>query len=134
MLDNVKLNKNMSGRILLVEDSEVNQLVFKGMLDGLGFEVDIAANGEQGVEMWKQASYDVVFMDVQMPVMSGLDATQLIRSTEKPEEHQMIVAVTANAYEEDEKACLEAGMDAFVTKPIDIDALKETLFDCLRSI
>ncbi len=133
MLDSAKLNKNMSGRILLVEDSEVNQLVFKGMLDGLGFEVDIAINGEQGVEMWKQAAYDVIFMDVQMPVMSGLDATQLIRSTEKPEDHQMIVAVTANAYAEDEKACRDAGMDAFVTKPIDINALKATLFDCLQS-
>jgi len=120
------VNKKV-GKVLLVEDNEVNQLVFEGMLTQLGYQLDIAGNGEQGVEMWKQGDYDIIFMDVQMPVMNGIEATQIIRSLEKPDMHQPIIALTANALDEDEDTCLKAGMDAFMTKPLDMKLLKETL-------
>ena len=120
------MNKKV-GKVLLVEDNEVNQLVFEGMLTQLGYQLDIAANGEQGVEMWKQEDYDIIFMDVQMPIMNGIEATQIIRSLEKPDRHQPIIALTANALDEDENTCLEAGMDAFMTKPLDMKLLKQTL-------
>ena len=115
------------GKVLLVEDNEVNQIVFEGMLTQLGYQLDIAANGAQGVEMWKQEDYDIIFMDVQMPVMNGIEATQIIRSLEKPDMHQPIITLTANALDEDEITCLKAGMDAFMTKPLDMKLLKETL-------
>lgn len=119
------------GKVLLIEDNPVNQLVFEGMITELGFEIDIADNGEQGIEMWKQKYYDIIFMDVQMPVMDGLDATRIIRSLEKPDAHLPIIALTANAMEEDEYACLAAGMDAFMTKPLNLQVLRETL--CLHT-
>ena len=133
MLDKLKTKKQLSKKVLLAEDNEVNQLVFKGMIHELGFVVDVAENGKHAIDMWKQANYDVIFMDVQMPVMDGLEATRLIRSMENTGEHQPIIAVTANAFEEDEQACLAVGMDAYLTKPLEIKLLQETMVACLQT-
>ena len=134
MLDIVKSKKNLMFKVLLVEDIKVNQMVFIGMLNSFGFDVDVADNGEQGVEMWKPGKYDAVFMDIQMPVLNGLEAARRIRAAEKGEAHTVIIALTANAFSDDRKACMDVGMDAFLAKPIDITALKETLAVCLQSI
>jgi len=134
MLDIVKTNKNILSRVLLVEDNKVNQMVFIGMLNSFGFEVNVAENGEQGVEMWQQGKFDAVFMDIQMPVLDGLAATQQIRAAEKEGEHTLIIALTANAFSTDKEACMDAGMDAFLTKPLDINELADTLAVCLQLV
>jgi two-component system sensor histidine kinase/response regulator len=118
-------------RILLVEDNDINQQVARELLEDAGLEVDIADNGEIAVRMVSAKSYDLVFMDMQMPVMDGLAATREIRAlpcfASLP-----IVAMTANAMERDRKRCLDAGMDDFVVKPIDPQALIATLLRWIR--
>jgi two-component system, sensor histidine kinase and response regulator len=105
-------------RILLVEDNEINQHVASEILRDAGFEVDIAENGLVGVAMTQRTRYDLVLMDMQMPVMDGLTATRELRKTLAPADLR-IVAMTANAMDRDRQACLSAGMDDFVPKPID---------------
>jgi two-component system, sensor histidine kinase and response regulator len=105
-------------RILLVEDNEINQHVASEILRDAGFEVEIAENGLVGVAMAQRTRYDLVLMDMQMPVMDGLAATRELRKTLAPGELR-IVAMTANAMDRDRQACLAAGMDDFVPKPMD---------------
>jgi PAS domain S-box-containing protein len=115
-------------RILLAEDNPINQLVAQLMLAKLGHHVDIVANGSEAVEAVNSGHYDVVLMDVQMPVMDGLEATATIRRL--PDLSQpRIVAMTASALDEDRRACLLAGMDAYITKPVRSDALAASLTD-----
>lgn len=107
-------------RILVVDDDAVMRNIFSVMLRRAGFEVDVAEDGRVGVEMWEQAKYDLVLMDVQMPRMNGLEATLSIREKERFQgEHTPIIAVTAYALEKDKAECLAAGMDAYLSKPID---------------
>jgi CheY-like chemotaxis protein len=113
-------------RILLVEDNEINQHVASEILRDAGFEVEIAENGLVGVAMAQRTRYDLVLMDMQMPVMDGLTATRELRTTLAPGELR-IVAMTANALDRDRQACLAAGMDDFVPKPIDPDELWRVL-------
>jgi signal transduction histidine kinase/CheY-like chemotaxis protein len=103
--------------ILLVEDNKVNQIVATQILRAKGFQVEAAANGLLGVEMVKQKEYALVLMDMQMPVMDGIQATRKIRSEAKYESLP-IIALTANAMEDDRRQCLEAGMNDFIAKPI----------------
>jgi signal transduction histidine kinase/DNA-binding response OmpR family regulator/HPt (histidine-containing phosphotransfer) domain-containing protein len=118
-------------RLLLVEDNELNQEVARELLQGVGLEVDIAADGQQAVDRVKAADYDLVLMDMQMPVMDGLQATRLIRAN--PDHADLpIVAMTANAMESDRDACLLAGMNDHVAKPIDPDQLFRTLKHWIR--
>jgi two-component system sensor histidine kinase/response regulator len=116
------------GRILVVEDNEVNQQVAEELLAQAGYTVDVAGNGEQALEMVQRTAYDLVFMDMQMPVMDGLAATIAIRKlpgfADLP-----IVAMTANAMRQDQEKCMAAGMNGFVAKPIDPDALLTALQD-----
>jgi two-component system sensor histidine kinase/response regulator len=109
-------------RVLLVEDNEINQLVAQEMLTEAGLLVDVAENGRVAVDKVRTGDYDLVFMDMQMPVMDGLTATRMIRETRAPD-RLPIVAMTANAMEQDRRRCLEAGMNDTLTKPIDPDAL-----------
>jgi PAS domain S-box-containing protein len=113
-------------KVLLVEDNDINQEVAAGMLRHAGLFVDIAGNGQIAVEKIQQATYDLVLMDMQMPVMDGVTATRHIRAL--PGLKQVpIVAMTANARSSDREACLAAGMVDFVVKPIDPEALEQAL-------
>ena len=109
-------------RILLVEDNDLNQEVASEILRDAGFVVDIADNGQIAVNMVAQAAYDIVLMDMQMPVMDGVTATIEIRKNESFNELP-IVAMTANAMQQDKDRCLAAGMVDFITKPIQPDEL-----------
>lgn len=112
-------------KVLLAEDNLVNQQVAKLILEGFGFGVDIANNGGEAVKMWGENQYQMVFMDVQMPVMDGLEAAKMI--LQQSESEVLIIAMTANAMNKDRKACLDAGMVDFITKPIQMDHLSKTL-------
>jgi len=118
-------------RILLVEDNDINQLVACEMLRSVGLEVELASDGQGAVHMVQarhadQQPYDMVLMDMQMPVMDGITATQLIRC-QYPARELPIVAMTANAMQADRERCLQAGMTGFVTKPIAADELWQAL-------
>jgi GAF domain-containing protein/CheY-like chemotaxis protein len=114
-------------RILLAEDNVVNQKLALRLLQQMGYRADLASNGIEAVESVQRQTYDVVLMDVQMPELDGLDATRRICSLVPPGERPRIVAMTANAMQGDRDACLAAGMDDYVTKPIRVDALVEAL-------
>ena len=105
-------------RILLVEDNDINQQVARELLEDAGFAVDVADNGAVALEKLEVVRYDLVFMDMQMPVMDGVTATQRIRSL-KRFDTVPVVAMTANAMEQDRRRCLDAGMNDFLVKPID---------------
>ncbi len=114
-------------RILLAEDNLVNQKVALLLLKRLGFQADIANNGLEAVKAIEEQTYDVVFMDMQMPEMDGLTATRVIREQTNHPEMPWIIAMTANAMEEDKKACFDAGMNDFISKPIRPQIIKEAL-------
>jgi CheY-like chemotaxis protein len=114
-------------RVLLVEDNSVNQKVAIRMLAKLGYETDLAENGRQAVDMVLDQPYDLVLMDVQMPVMDGLEATGLIRKGAQSASGPFIVAMTANASSEDRSACLNAGMDDYLPKPIKLQDLESLM-------
>lgn len=129
---------DFSGRhVLLVEDNELNREIATAILREYGFEVDTAENGAIAVEKVQSAApdtYDIVLMDVLMPVMDGYEATRRIRALEDPARAKIrILAMTANAFEEDRKAAFAVGMDGFLSKPIDIDELWKTLRRLLQS-
>lgn len=111
-------------RILVVEDNLVNQRVAIALLKALGVDSDVADNGEVALRMIAAKRYDAVFMDCQMPVMDGLTATRELRRLEKPGDHLPIIALTANVSNEDRAACIEAGMDDFLSKPLLRDAIR----------
>ncbi len=122
----------MQLRILLAEDNPVNQLVATRMLERSGHSVHLARNGAEAVEMFSVESFDVVLMDLEMPVMDGLEATRRIRAYEQslhgqPGPHTPIMAMTANASKADETRCLEAGMNAFLAKPFTSEKLLTAL-------
>ncbi len=115
-----------SEQVLLVEDNSINQTVALKMLQKLGIEADLAENGRHAIEMLQQKDYAVVFMDMQMPEVDGVEATRLIRiMDELPQPH--IIAMTANALEDDRQQCLEAGMNDFVAKPIRLEDVRRAL-------
>jgi two-component system, sensor histidine kinase and response regulator len=115
-------------RILLAEDNLVNQKLAVKVLERMGHSVSVAANGKRAIEALENGEFDLVLMDVQMPEMDGLEATRLIREREKTTgSHVPIMAMTAYAMKEDEARCLEAGMDGYVSKPIDAQGLFETI-------
>jgi CheY-like chemotaxis protein len=113
-------------RVLLVEDNDINQIVASELLADAGLEVDIAHDGLMAIEMVQAIPYDVVLMDMQMPVMDGVAATKAIRKL-AGFEVLPIVAMTANAMERDRERCLQAGMTDFVSKPIEPDELWRVL-------
>ncbi|RLA94834.1 MAG: hypothetical protein DRG69_04515, partial [Deltaproteobacteria bacterium] len=131
-----KLESRLKGRplrILLAEDNIVNQKLAVRLLQRQGWEVAVANNGKEAVQMVKEGDFDLILMDVQMPEMDGLEATRLIREMEKGTgKHIPIIALTAHAFEEDRKRCLEAGMDAYTTKPIKIQELFRMIEELLE--
>ena len=115
-------------RALLVEDSELNQMIAEDILTSWGAKVDIAENGRVGVEKYTENDYDIIFMDIQMPEMDGYECTRLIRASGKPAAKSVpIIAMTANVMREDIEKAYQSGMNAHVGKPIDIDLLEKTI-------
>ncbi len=124
------------GHILLAEDNELNQEIAEAILEEAGFSIEIASNGQIAVDMLKASEpgyYQLVLMDVQMPVMNGYDAVKAIRRLENRELASIpVLAMTANAFEEDRQQALRCGMNGHIAKPIDIDKLFETLSEVLN--
>jgi CheY-like chemotaxis protein len=106
-------------RVLLVEDTAVNQTLATRLLEKRGYFVTLAANGREAVEGFEKNRFDLVLMDIQMPEMDGFEATAAIRALEQLSgEHVPIIAMTAHALKGDKERCLAAGMDGYVSKPI----------------
>ena len=119
------------GRILLAEDNELNQEIASAILEDSGFSTEVADNGRIAVDMMRKAEpgyYQLVLMDVQMPEMNGYEATREIRKLENKELASIpIIAMTANAFEEDKREALRCGMDGHIAKPINVEVLLDTL-------
>ena len=125
-----ELARSHPRRLLLAEDNPVNQEVAVALIGSAGLTVDVAADGQQAIDMIKAGDYALVLMDVQMPVMDGLDATRAIRAL--PQGAALpILAMTANAFDEERQRCLDAGMDDHVAKPVVAEQLFATLYDWL---
>ena len=113
-------------KILVAEDNSMNQLLAKKMFAKIGYQIEIANNGQEACEMASTNNYDIIFMDIHMPVMDGLEATiEILKS--KPHQLPIIVAMTANVIKEAEEECLAVGMKDIITKPFTIDQLRKLL-------
>ncbi len=128
---------NLEGlRFLAAEDNEINAEILVELLEMEGASCEIVENGRLAVERFEQAAadeFDAILMDVQMPVMNGHDATRAIRAMTREDAKRIpIIAMTANAFAEDEKAALDAGMDAHVAKPLDVELLKKVIQQCIK--
>jgi CheY-like chemotaxis protein len=108
-------------RILVAEDTPLNQQLILTVLGRLGYFAALAQNGREVLEAASQEPYDVIFMDVQMPEMDGLEATRMLRL--RPDKKLVIIAMTANVMHGDRDACIQAGMDDYVSKPVALDEL-----------
>jgi len=119
---------NKTGKVLLVEDNPLNQKVLGMFISKLGFEHDIASNGQSAVDLSAANNYDFILMDIYMPGMDGPEATMKIREGEIKTAHRAkIIAITANESEESVKRCYDSGMDDYLVKPFTLDILKEKL-------
>lgn len=115
-------------KIMLVDDNKVNQRLAILIFRQIGFTCDIASDGKEAYEMYQQKKYDLIFMDIQMPVIDGLESTQLIRAFEKESEtlhRAIIVALSGSELAENKDTCLEIGMDDYIEKPIRVESLRE---------
>jgi CheY-like chemotaxis protein len=122
-------------RVLVVEDNQVNQLLVTTILAKAGMRAEVAANGVEAVQAVHQRNFDVILMDMQMPEMDGLEATRRIRQLGAMGKAVPIIAMTANAMQEDRRRCLEAGMNDFVAKPIDsAELLRKIAAHCRAEI
>ena len=134
MLEDVEALSNI--KILLVEDNDINQEIACAFLNNLGIEnIDIAPNGAEAVEAVAANHYDLILMDISMPVMDGFEATHRIRALSKVGADKLpIIAMTANAMNEDRERCIDAGMNDFITKPIDPNKLRDTISIWIKKI
>lgn len=129
--------ENLEGlHFLAAEDNMINAEILKEILAMEGAECVIVENGQLAVERFKSAKageFDAILMDVQMPVMNGYEATRAIRALEHKDAGQIpIIAMTANAFAEDQKAALDAGMNVHLPKPIDVELLKKVIRECIQ--
>jgi len=115
--------KKRKGHVLIVEDDKINQMVITRMLDTRGYTFDTADNGREAVDIFDKKHYDFILMDIQMPVMDGIQATQLIRSMEGHKRHTPIIAITAFALVGDRERFLDTGMDEYLSKPVTMEKL-----------
>ena len=119
-------------RVLLAEDNDINQIVATEILKMKGIAVDVASNGLEAVDMARSGAYDVILMDIQMPNMDGYQAAKLIRNLSGNYRTIPIIAMTANAFDEDRQKALSVGMDAHLAKPVDVKRLFGTLRKVIR--
>jgi two-component system, sensor histidine kinase len=112
--------------ILVAEDNDINQKVIKSFLQKLGYEPEFAANGHEALEAIEYKDFDIIFMDMRMPGMGGVEATEFIREGNLGGD-PYIIALTANVYEEDKNACFNAGMNDFLGKPVKLIDIKKAL-------
>ena len=111
-------------RILVAEDNPVNQALALAILRKMGYRADVAADGQEAIDALERQPYDLILMDVQMPVMDGLEATRRIQEQYNEDERPHIVALTANVMAGDRDACMAAGMDDFLSKPIRLEEVR----------
>ncbi|WP_263972436.1 MASE1 domain-containing protein [Pseudanabaena yagii] len=121
------LSQRLPLKILVAEDNIVNQKVAHKILSRLGYEIDIVTNGLKVLDALNRHSYDLIFMDVQMPEMDGLEATKRIVNDHQRSHRPYIIAMTANAMDGDREICLDAGMDDYISKPVNVNLLVEAL-------
>jgi CheY-like chemotaxis protein len=114
-------------QILLAEDNLINQKLAERVLEIFGYTIDIAENGKQAIEMMLEKQYDLILMDVMMPDVDGLEATRKIREIIPESMQPVIIAVTANALKGDRELCLDAGMNDYISKPINTQELRDLL-------
>lgn len=119
-------------RVLVVDDEPVNREIIRLMLELAGLVVDMAGNGREAVTKASQADYDIVLMDLRMPELDGLEATRQIHALPSGRARPVIIAITANAFEEDRANCLAAGMNDFLSKPFTPDGLYAKLLQWLQ--
>jgi CheY-like chemotaxis protein len=120
-------------RALVVEDYFINQEVTQDILELMELDVEVAENGREALELYQKEKYDLIFMDIQMPEMDGYQTTKEIRRFENKEKRVPIIALTANALSGDREKCLEAGMDDYISKPIEAEKIEEILKKYLPS-
>ena len=123
-------NSFLGRRILLAEDNDLNWEIAEDLLSEVGFELERADNGKVCVEKFEQSPqgyYDVVLMDIRMPIMNGYDAAKAIRALGRPDAKLPIIAMTADAFSDDIQRCLDCGMNEHVAKPIDVNRLTQLL-------
>lgn len=125
---------NPDSKILVVEDNEINIRLIQHILKNNGLACDIATNGQEAIDAFKTKDYDLIFMDCQMPVLSGYEATKEIRKLENGQKHTPIVAMTANVLAKDEEKCFEFGMDDFIGKPINLASLFDIISKYIQAI
>jgi len=121
----VREERPISAYVLVAEDNLVNQKMVVRMLEKMGCRVDLAANGAEAVKRAVPSTYDLIFMDCQMPEMDGYEATAEIRRRENGSKHTPIIAMTAHAMPGDREKCLQAGMDDYIPKPIKRESLSD---------
>ncbi len=126
-VEKFELDNKTNINILLVEDNKVNQLVIIKMLNKLGYTVDLANNGKEALIKLETKQYNIILMDLQMPIMDGLTATKQIQEKFTKENRPKVIALTANSIYKEKQACFDAGMDDYMTKPIDLSILKSVL-------
>lgn len=125
--------ETQGGVILLVEDNLINQTIALELIESLGYQVHLAENGLEAVEMSGDKNYDLIIMDCEMPEMDGYQATRTIREREGSERHTPIIAMTAYAMQGDREKCLAAGMDDYVTKPFDLERVSSVIARWIQS-
>ena len=113
--------------ILLADDNEINRVVTRKLLGQLGYSLEVAVNGREAVEKWASGEFTLILMDCQMPEMDGFEATACIREQEKDGRYTPVIALTANALQGDRQHCLEAGMDDYLSKPIELESLRKMI-------
>jgi CheY-like chemotaxis protein len=134
-----QVNGNGAFRILVVDDNAINQSVTGHQLIRLGYHADFANNGQEAIDALRRRPYDLIFMDEQMPVLDGLEATRHIRRAQAEKDpkiprHLRIVALTANALPSERERLLQAGMDDYLSKPVTTAALREVLHRNLEAL
>jgi CheY-like chemotaxis protein len=123
------MTRHAGARVLLAEDEPINQEVARSLLEDAGLVVDLAEDGQQALDLAQRNRYALILMDMQMPNLNGVDATKAIRNLGAAAQNSLtpILAMTANAFDEDKQACLAAGMNGHVAKPVEPQVLYETL-------